>query len=139
MKLHGEDVSASNRTGKGDTVMSRPGNDLGRFRFNVVAMHEIEARGVLDPVPKRMAHRLVYLIPAHVRHLEARTVGRHHQCVGKARHTSGKNLEPGDRALLDGLVAGNWSEEDYLVLKPGEVIDASWDANIVCPLRKTHA
>ena len=42
----------------------------------------------------------------------------------------------GSRALLDRLLSGDWPDEDFLVLAPGDRIDASWDATIVCPLRK---
>jgi hypothetical protein len=38
----------------------------------------------------------------------------------------------GSRALLDGLLAGQWPAEDFLVLAPGETIAASWDDDIVC-------
>ena len=42
----------------------------------------------------------------------------------------------GSLALIEGLLSGDWPEEDFLVLPPGERIDASWDERIVCPLRK---
>lgn len=37
----------------------------------------------------------------------------------------------GNRVLLERLCAGDWADEDFLVLAPGERIDASWDARIV--------
>jgi hypothetical protein len=42
----------------------------------------------------------------------------------------------GSRVLLDRLLSGDWPDSDFLVLAPGDRIAASWDANIVCPLRK---
>ena len=37
----------------------------------------------------------------------------------------------GSRILLERLCAGDWADEDFLVLAPGERIDASWDERIV--------
>ena len=45
----------------------------------------------------------------------------------------------GSRALIDALCSGNWPTEDFLVLSPGDVIDASWDEAIVCPRKAALA
>jgi hypothetical protein len=39
---------------------------------------------------------------------------------------------PGDTRLIDGLVAGEWPEADFLVVPPGCRIAASWDRSVVC-------
>lgn len=36
-------------------------------------------------------------------------------------------LIPGSLRLLEGLVAGDWDEGDYLIVRPGEHIEASYD------------
>lgn len=38
---------------------------------------------------------------------------------------------PGNHILLEQLVSGKWAEKDFLVLNPGECIEASWDEGIV--------
>jgi hypothetical protein len=37
----------------------------------------------------------------------------------------------GSRVLLERLLSGDWSAADFLVLAPGEKIDASWDEGII--------
>jgi len=38
----------------------------------------------------------------------------------------------GSRALLERLCSGDWPKADFLVLAPGERIEASWDDGVVC-------
>ena len=49
-----------------------------------------------------------------------------------ARHLNWNYTElQGDPGLLKDLLAGNWDEERFLVLKPGEEIEASYDDGIM--------
>jgi hypothetical protein len=43
----------------------------------------------------------------------------------------------GSLALIERLLSGDWPDEDFLVLAPGNRIEASWDRSIVCPLQRT--
>jgi len=38
---------------------------------------------------------------------------------------------PGDAALLRKLVGAEWSEEDFLVLRPGETLEATYDGGLI--------
>ena len=62
---------------------------------------------------------------------------RYLKVAGDQAREKGWELETvaGSRVLLERLLAGAWDPDDFLVLQPGEAIDASWDARIVCPLR----
>lgn len=42
----------------------------------------------------------------------------------------------GSRALLKRLLSGNWPDEDFLVLEPGERIEPSWDERVVRAARR---
>ena len=41
----------------------------------------------------------------------------------------------GSRILLERLCSGDWPDADFLVLAPGDLIDASWDEGVVCARR----
>ena len=41
----------------------------------------------------------------------------------------------GSLALIERLLSGDWPDEDFLVLAPGNRIEASWDRGIVCPVQ----
>jgi hypothetical protein len=40
-------------------------------------------------------------------------------------------LIPGSLRLLEGLIAGDWDEEDYLIVRPGEHIEPAYDSDRV--------
>ena len=50
VELDGEDVIPRHRTGKGDAIHRRAGDDVGPRRLDVIAVHEIEAAAVGDAV-----------------------------------------------------------------------------------------
>ncbi len=55
------------------------------------------------------------------------------ESAGKIARENGWEVDHlrGSRALIDGLLAGDWRESDYLVVAPGNRVQASWDAGIV--------
>ncbi len=58
---------------------------------------------------------------------------RYRQLAGEQAREKGWELEevPGDRRLFEGLLSGVWPADEFLVILPGQQIDASWDDNVV--------
>ena len=70
MKLDGENIIFCHRTSKWKRILGVCRGGLRGGRFDVIAVHEVEARILRNVLPHRVRHRLVYLIPAHVRYFE---------------------------------------------------------------------
>ena len=73
MKLGRKNVIACNTGGKGTRVVGLPGHQRGIMRFRVVAVHKIESLAAEYAGPQWVRSCLTYLVPAHVRHLQALT------------------------------------------------------------------
>lgn len=74
MKLRRKDIIASGSAAKRLAVV-RFSQCVSRIvRYCIVAVYEIKITLVGNPVPHRMGAELPDLVPAHLRHLEARTV-----------------------------------------------------------------
>src|SRR5476649_413135 len=72
VELGGENIVARDGTAERRAVHGLP-DGMGRLlRLRIVTMHEIEITVVRYTVPQRMRRRLPDLVPAHLRHLEAR-------------------------------------------------------------------
>jgi hypothetical protein len=76
MKLHREQVVPGQRRVGAHTVVDTARHQGTICGMHIVAVHEIETLAVLDALPQGVRGALVHAVPAHVRHLQARTVRR---------------------------------------------------------------
>lgn len=71
VELGGEDIVLNHGGGEVDTVMAATGH-VGVFAWlGMVAVHEVEARVLVNAVPHGVVNILFDLIPAHVRDFQA--------------------------------------------------------------------
>src|ERR1700726_1313933 len=99
MELCRKDIITRHCATKCGTVLGDP-NRVRRYRrHRVKTMHKIKITVVGNTVPKRMRDLLVHAIPAHLRHLEARTVGLHLAVECEAHDLAGQQAESGDTAF----------------------------------------
>src|SRR5471032_1955283 len=103
VELGGENIVARDGTAERRAVHGLA-DGVGRlFRLRVVTMHEIKIAVVRYALPQGMGHRLPDLVPAHLRHLEARAVVLQLAVELEAHHFAGQQAKAGRVALLAGI------------------------------------
>ena len=75
VELHREEPLAGDGGRELPAVLARAGDDRVVAGTHVVAVHEIEALGVVDAVPQRVVQPLTHPVPPHVRDLETSALG----------------------------------------------------------------
>src|SRR5690606_16443245 len=98
MELHGETRAIGQRRGEILAVVAAPDHVTRIAGLDVIAVHEVEAAIVRNAVPERMVHRLLDLVPAHVRHLEALAVLL--QVLAEEAYLTGEQADAIDPVVL---------------------------------------
>src|SRR5471030_1977109 len=103
VELGGENIVARDGTAERRAVHGLA-DGVGRlFRLRVITMHEIKIAVVRYALPQGMGHRLPDLVPAHLRHLEARAVVLQLAVELEAHHFAGQQAKASRVALLAGI------------------------------------
>src|SRR5262245_14245279 len=91
MELDGKNIIPGDGTGKGYTVDRGRGGQCGIAGRGVIAVHEVEAGAVRDPLPQGVRSCLHHFVPSHVGNLDSRGV--------KPRHPARQYAQPGGVAF----------------------------------------
>ena len=84
-------------------VVALPGDQRLVGGINVITVHEIKARAILNAVPQRMRPQLAHTVPSHMRNLKARTSSVDHGSRGKPPHATMEQAQSRDVALFTAL------------------------------------